>query len=326
MLRVGVIGLGVMGKNHVRVLSSLEGVQLVAVVDKYIDKSSIALNVPIFNTIEELINIGVDYCVVAVPTELHEEVAIKLAENKIHALIEKPLSINKESSLRIISSFNANGVIGAVGHIERYNSALVEAYKRIKDGEIGEIYQIATRRQGPFPTRIADVGVVKDLLTHDIDLTLWLSGSEYESISAYTASKSESLHEDLVSVSGKMKNGIVVSHIVNWLSPQKERKTIITGEKGSLVIDTLMSTITMIENGNFHLDWNDLANFNGVTEGNIIQYSIKNKEPLKSEHESFRDYLNNLDSLIVTLEEAAKNVLVAEVILKSAEDGCSYKI
>jgi predicted dehydrogenase len=315
MLRVGVIGLGTMGKNHVRVLSSLDGVQLVGVVDKYINKDSFTLNVPIFDNIDDLIEVGVDYCVVAVPTEIHEEVAIKLAENKIHALIEKPLSINEESSLRIINSFSINGVVGAVGHIERYNSALVEAYKRIHDGEIGEIYQIATRRQGPFPSRISNIGVVKDLLTHDIDLTLWLSNSEYESISAYTTSKSESMHEDLVSVSGKMKNGIIVNHIVNWLSPQKERKTIITGEKGCLVVDTLVSTITMIENGNFNLDWNDLGNFRGVTEGNTIQYAIKNKEPLKHEHENFRDYLNNLDSYIITLKEALKNVSITDYIL-----------
>ncbi len=79
-------------------------------------------------------------------------------------------------------AFAARGLVGAVGHIERFNPALQELRRRIEAGDLGEVYQIATRRQGPFPARIADVGVVKDLGTHDIDLTAWVAQSGYAAI------------------------------------------------------------------------------------------------------------------------------------------------
>jgi len=314
-LRVAVIGAGSMGKNHVRVLSNLEGVELIAICDKNTNNVLNPNNVPVFDNIQNIIDLKPDYCIIATPTEYHEDIAIELAKNKIHCLIEKPLSFDRKSCQRIIKAFKRNEVIGAVGHIERYNSALIKAKQMMDEGILGEIYQIATRRQSPFPARIADVGVVKDLLIHDIDIVRWLSGSEYANVSAYTTSKSNSNYEDLVSVSGKMENNIVISHIVNWLSPQKERKTIVTGEKGCLIIDTLNSKVTLLENGNFSLDWNDIAGFRGVTAGKIIQFPFDNIEPLLSEHKSFRDIINGCSSDIINLEQGLNNILVAEKIL-----------
>ena len=122
-------------------------------------------------------------------------------------------------------------MVGAVGHIERYNPALQSLRERMANGDLGDIYQIATRRQGPFPARIADVGVVKDLATHDIDLTAWLAQSEYVSVAAQVALRSGRPHEDMVAATGKLANGTITNHLVNWLSPMKERVTVVTGEK-----------------------------------------------------------------------------------------------
>ena len=83
-------------------------------------------------------------------------------------------------------AFEARGLVGAVGHIERYNPALQSLRARLENGELGDVYQVVTRRQGPFPARIADVGVVMDLATHDIDLTAWVTGSDYACVSART--------------------------------------------------------------------------------------------------------------------------------------------
>jgi UDP-N-acetylglucosamine 3-dehydrogenase len=104
------------------------------------------------------------------------------------------------------------------------------------------VYQVVTRRQGPFPARIADVGVVKDLATHDIDLTAWVTQQPYSQVAAQTAYKSGREYEDLVAVTGQLADGTVTSHLVNWLSPFKERVTVITGEKGTFVADTLTPT------------------------------------------------------------------------------------
>ena len=168
-LRAALIGLGAMGKNHARVLKSLPGVDLVAVFDPAVAEGS--LEVPLVSSFEELISLKPDYCVIATPTFTHEELAIKLASKGINIFIEKPISVSADSASRIIAAVTEKGLIGGVGHIERFNAALVEAKRRINLGELGDVYQISTRRLGPFPARITDVGVTIDLATHDIDLT-----------------------------------------------------------------------------------------------------------------------------------------------------------
>ncbi len=127
--------------------------------------------------------------------------------------------------------------------------------RRIANGDLGEIYQITTRRQGPFPGRIADVGVILDLATHDIDLTAWVAQQPFTSVAARTAHRSGRPHEDLVSITGQLADGTVTNHLVNWLSPMKERVTVITGEKGALVADTLSADLTFYENGVIPTEW-----------------------------------------------------------------------
>jgi predicted dehydrogenase len=128
-------------------------------------------NRTVLKTVKELIDTGIDYAMIAAPTAFHEELALELAGAGIHAMVEKPLAIDTQSAEKITAAFKAKGLVGAVGHIERYIQALQQLRMRLEKGELGEVYQIATRRQGPFPARIADVGVIKDLATHDIDLT-----------------------------------------------------------------------------------------------------------------------------------------------------------
>ena len=206
-----------------------------------------------------------------------------------HTLIEKPLATNSAESLRLVDAFEGAGLVNAVGHIERCNPALRALRVRLEQGDLGEIYQVATRRQGPFPNRIADVGVVKDLATHDIDLTAWVIQSPYARVSAHTAHKSGREHEDLISITAQMQDGTVVSHLVNWLSPLKERMTIVTGERGAFVADTLHGDLTFHENGLVATEWDQVSTFRGVTEGNSTRFAIAKPEPLRVQHENFRD-------------------------------------
>ena len=316
-LRAGLVGLGIMGQNHARVLSSLSGVDLVAVADPQGDTRSVLPEHKILSSIEEVIAKGVDYCVVAAPTAFHEEISMKLIDSGIHILIEKPIAHSLDSALRIENAAKNKGIIGAVGHIERFNAALQQARNRIQAGELGEIYQISTRRLGPFPSRIADVGVIMDLATHDIDLTAWLSDSFYKSVSAQSAIRSGREHEDLVAIVAQLSNGIVANHLVNWLSPLKERKTIITGEKGTYVVDTLTSDLTFYANGTISVSQDRIAHFKGVSQGDIHIFAFEKPEPLRREHENFRDAVLGKDAAIVTLSEGAKTVSVAAGALES---------
>ena len=323
-LRAGLVGLGMMGRHHARVLGSLEGVELVAVCDPMGDAHNVAGGRPVFTKVSELIAAGIDYAMVAAPTAFHEELALELAEAGIHALIEKPLAVDTPAAKRIQEAFAAKGLVGAVGHIERYNPALQQLRARLDNGELGAVYQIATRRQGPFPARIADVGVIKDLATHDIDSTAWVARSKFVSVSAQTAHKSGRPHEDMVAAIGKLENGIITNHLVNWLTPFKERLTIVTGERGALVADTLTADLTFFANASVDTEWDSVAAFRGVSEGDVIRYAFSKPEPLRTEHEAFRDAVLGLPGAvdrIVTMEQGLATVAVASAMIDSSKNG-----
>jgi predicted dehydrogenase len=303
-----------MGRNHARVLGELPGVELVGIADPWAHSARPDL----LPSVEALVHLGLDYCVVAVPTHLHEQIGATLADAGVHALVEKPLAHEPESARRLAMAFTSRGLIGAVGHIERFNPALREARRRIEAGELGRILQISTRRQGPFPARIADVGVVKDLATHDIDLTSWVAQSQYVSVSARVAHRSGRDHEDLVSVVGTLADGTITSHVVNWLSPFKERVAVFTGEKGAFVVDTLSADLTFHANGTVLSEWEEIARFRGVSEGDVVRFAIQKPEPLKVEHECMRDAVLGLAADVVTMECGVATVEVAEAILTSA--------
>ncbi len=326
-LRAGLIGLGMMGRHHGRVLSGLEGVDLVAVADASgEDPHHVAKGRPFCTSVEELLEHDLDYCMVAVPTVYHEPVALALAAAGVHAMIEKPLAQDTPAAEKIAKAFEDAGLVGAVGHIERYNPALQQARRRLEEGELGDVYQIVTRRQGPFPARIADVGVVKDLATHDIDLTSWVRQQPFAAVAARVAHRSGREFEDLVSVTGQLADGTVTSHLVNWLSPFKERVTIITGEKGAFVADTLTADLTFHANGSVKTTWFDIARFRGVSEGDVIRYAIPKREPLAVEHENFRDAVLGKDSDIVTLAQGLATVRVAEAVIESARTGATMNL
>ena len=320
-LRAALIGAGMMGKNHARVLSELEGVDFVAVVDELGDPHGIRGGAALLGTLEELSSLDVDFAVVATPTSTHEDIATWLFDSGIHTFIEKPVSTDTSSAQRILESCQKSGLQGAVGHIERFNPAIRELKNRLLEGEIGDVFQIATRRQGSFPARIGDVGVTKDLATHDIDLTMWVSQSDYSHVFAQSAHRSGREHEDMISVSGRLANGIIVNHVVNWLSPMKERVVVVTGDKGTFVADTLTGDLTLHENGAFTVDWESFATFRGVTEGNVTRFAYPKREPLRSELEGFRDAITRNGDDYVSLAEGVRVVEVADAVLTSSETG-----
>lgn len=320
-LRVGLIGLGVMGRSHARVLGAIDGVDLVGVADPVGDPFGAAGAARVVPDVEALIDLGLDYAVVATPTRYHLETGLQLAAAGIPTLIEKPLATDGPSSLKLAEAFESAGLVNGVGHIERCNPALRALRERLDAGELGDIYQVATRRQGPFPNRISDVGVAKDLATHDIDLTAWVMRSSYRSVSARTAHKSGREHEDLISITAVMDDGSVANHLVNWLSPLKERVTVVTGDRGSFVADTLHGDLTFHENGVVTTEWEQVATFRGVTEGNSVRYAIPKPEPLRIEHENFRAAVLGRGSDIVTMREGLATVIVADACIASAREG-----
>ncbi|CAN5528607.1 Gfo/Idh/MocA family oxidoreductase [soil metagenome] len=322
-IRMGVIGLGSMGRHHARVIREVDGLDLVAVADLYGDRHAAARGLDVLSDVDSLISADIEAAVVAVPTHLHEQVALALAAAGVHAIVEKPIAASADSGRRVAQAYTSAGLTGCVGYVERCNPALLEMRRRIEAGELGELYQIATSRQGPFPARIADVGVVKDLATHDIDLAAWIAQSPYAVVSGQVTHRSGREHEDMVVVSGRLASGVIVTHTVNWLSPMKVRTTVATGEKGALVADTVASDLTFYANGDVTSDWEQAAAFRGVSEGDAIRYAIAKREPLRVEQENFRDLLRGVPGAgakTVSMADGVHTLDVVEAVLASARE------
>ncbi|MEE6273020.1 Gfo/Idh/MocA family protein [Georgenia wangjunii] len=325
-LRAGLIGIGSMGRHHARVIRETEGMDLVAIADPGGDKFAVAKDLEVLPDVEALIAAGIDTAMVAVPTIYHEEVALKLAAAGVHTMVEKPIAADAAAGQRVADAFTDAGLVGAVGYVERCNPAILELRRRIAEGELGQVFQILTRRQGPFPARIADVGVVKDLATHDIDLTSFVAGSPYSSVYARVTHRTGREHEDMVVATGELANGVIVNHVVNWLSPMKERLTVVTGERGAFVADTMTADLTFYANGTIPTEWERVAAFRGVSEGDVVRYALAKREPLRVEQENFRDAVLGKDATIVTMTEGVHTLNVVEACLESGRTGRTVNV
>jgi UDP-N-acetylglucosamine 3-dehydrogenase len=307
-LRAGVLGLGEMGRHHARVLSQLEGVTLVGVADPQGDRFGCAKGLDCLEDLDQLLTVGLDLCVVAVPTAEHEAMGLQLAEAGVHTLIEKPLAENRVAARRLAEAFEAARLVGCVGHIERYNPALQSLRARLEAGELGALYQVATRRQGPFPQRIYDVGAVKDLAIHDLDVTAWVAGAPFASISARTAHIRGTMHEDLVAAIGLLADGTITNHLVNWVTPRRERITTVTGERGCFVADTLTGDLTF------------------YTHESVVNYEISALEPLEGQLAAFRDAVRDGSGKIVSMREGLAALEVAQACIDSAAKGVTVDV
>lgn len=328
-LRGAVLGLGMMGRHHARLLQASPRVEFAGAVDPGGDRfSSVVDSALLFATVEELLAAGpLDFGIVAVPTDEHLTATRQLVAGGASVLIEKPLAGTSEQAAAVIEAVRAAGVRGAVGHVERFNPAFLEMRRRMSDGQVGEIFLIATERLGPFPDRVRDVGVVKDLATHDLDLVRWLAGSSIETVAAQTAHRMGRDHEDLVAVTGRLENGTVFNSMVNWVTPTKVRRTRVVGERGMLLADTLTSDLTFFENGLVASEWQDTQALRGVSEGDSTRYAIARREPLLVELEAFCDLVAGDDSApVVSLEDGLATVRCAEAVLDSAGRGSAVEV
>jgi UDP-N-acetylglucosamine 3-dehydrogenase len=280
----------------------------------------------VFDTVDELLAApggAPDFAVVAVPTEEHLPAVRTLAAAGVHVLVEKPLAATADESREIIDIVRNAGLHGAVGHVERCNPALLELRKRVGEGQLGEVFLVATERVGPFPDRVRDVGVVKDLATHDLDLVRWLGGGRVERVAAQTQHRMGREHEDLVLVTGQLEGGVAFNSVVDWLTPMKVRRTRILGERGMLVADTLRADLMFYENADTSTQgWPAMQALRGVAEGDMTRYALSRREPLEVELQAFCALIRGEEgALVVTLEEGLETVAVAEAVLASAASG-----
>lgn len=318
-IRVGLVGFGAMGRNHFRTLKTLESVNLVGVLDVPGNEALERTGERYFTDFESFIEAKPEAVIVATPTHSHSELAKKFAAADVHTLLEKPIAPSLEQATEIANAFKQKGLVGAVGHIERFNPAMQNLKTRASEGDIGEIIQITSSRQGPYPARIADVGVCLDLASHDIDSTMWVSQSKYKTIASSMRKLSNTGFEDLLVSVGELENGVIFNHIVNWASPFKERQFRVLGTRGSLIADTLTGDLHLHKNGEARTEnqWDLLANFRGISEGDLIRFAYPKIEPLRTEILGFLEAVRSGDaSNIVSMQEALEVIKVTSRILE----------
>ncbi len=319
--KVGLFGFGVMGRNHARTLSSLPQFEVVGVFDPFEKRAIQDAGYRYLDSLDRLPHDeDLDFAVVAAPTSLHLELGTALAQRGIPTLMEKPVAASLEDSREIEALFATNETSCFVGHIERFNPALSLAKTKIDSGLIGDVLQISTFRQGPLAGRISDVGVVFDLLSHDVDTTLWTSSSEYSFLTGISSIHSNSTHEDGIEVIGRLANGTVVTHSANRISPTKRRQTFFWGSKGLLLADSLRSELTFFENGNARFpEWTPANVFQGMSLGDATMFQLTQVEPLALQHTSVLKWLDHGDrGDLCTIGEGVAVVEVLEKVQASS--------
>lgn len=324
-VRVAVIGIGSMGRHHVRVYSELDGVEVVGIADLAVDVCTPLArryNCPAYSDYRKLLDEQrPDAVSIAVPTAHHLEVACEAAQRGIHVLIEKPIAHTIQHAREIIDICKKNGVVLAIGHVERFNPSVRAVKERIVSGELGKVFHIEARRQGPFPDRVRDVGVAVDLAVHDIDVMRYITGSEVTRVYAEIDNHVHADHEDSLSAVLRFSNGAAGTLAVSWLSPTKMRELLVTGERGMFRVDYLTQDLFFFENATLaDSGWDTLQVLRGVSEGKMVRYAINKREPLRSELEAFLESVRGGESSIVSGSDGLEALKIALALVTSGRE------
>lgn len=325
MIRAAVIGVGSIGRHHVRIYNQLDDVQLVAVADTDEGRrSAIArrYKVTAYANYQELFDQEqVDVVSVAVPTVNHREVSLCAIDHGVHVLVEKPIAATVEEADEMIRRAQASGLTLTVGHVERFNPALVELKRRLDAGELGHVFQLHGSRLSPFPAYIRDVGVVMDLATHELDIMRYLVGGEVEKVYAETERNVHHKFEDMLSGIIRFENGVMGVLDINWLTPTKVRELRITGARGMFLVDYLKQDLYFYENSQAPSPWDAMALFRGVGEGNVMKLTLNKVEPLEAEIRAFLQAVVGAATPAVTGLDALYALALVQLLLASAEQG-----
>ena len=297
-LRIGVIGVGVMGSNHARVLADIPGVNLVGIVDpdpKQRGRVASALGCETFGSVEALIRSGVDAVTIAAPTHLHRDIAIECASRGVHILVEKPIASTIEEGRAIVAACRRAGVTLMAGHVERFNPAVESIKRAIKDQHI---LSIAITRVGPFPPRMSNVGVVIDLAVHDIDLIRWFTDSEIVEIQPQTSS-AVAEREDIALLQFRTASGVLAHINTNWLTPFTARNIHIATRDKYLMADLLTLQVT------------ECFGFQPDGSYSMRHLSVGYAEPLRAELVAFINAVRSGEAPAVTGEEGVASLEIA---------------
>jgi UDP-N-acetylglucosamine 3-dehydrogenase len=305
-LRVGVVGVGVMGSNHARVLAELPGVEFVGVADPdRIQAHSVAqaLGCAEYPDFASLLDTGVEAVTIAAPTHIHQEIALACIARGVHVLVEKPIASTIEEGRAIVAAARRARVTLMVGHVERFNPA-VQAIKDALRGE--DILSIAITRVGPFPPRMSNVGVVIDLAVHDIDLIRWFTDSEIIEVQPQLSS-AVAEREDIALLQFRTASGVLAHINTNWLTPFKARDVQVATRRKYVMADLLTRQVT------------ECFGFQPDGAYSMRHLPVGHAEPLRAEIAAFVAAVRSGTTPAVTGEEGVASLEIAMRCLRPAQ-------
>lgn len=300
-MRVGVIGAGIMGENHIRTYSQMPGVELVGIAD--LDKKRVESIANKYSTIpytdyRVLLQQDLDAVSVVVPTMLHRNVALDVIRSETNLLVEKPIADSVKNAEDIIAAASMKNLKLMIGHIERFNPAVIKMKEIIQSNELGKIVSISTRRFGPYNPRIRDVGVILDIGVHDVDIISYLYNGKVTEVYA-VAGKEIHAFEDHASILMRFSGDRAGVVETNWLTPHKTRNFTVIGTEGVGYGDYIAQKVYIHDK-----DW-------------IKEAKIDNKEPLRNELENFIEVCHNGGEPLSTGEDGLHALQVAMAAIDS---------
>ncbi|MBN1385324.1 MAG: Gfo/Idh/MocA family oxidoreductase [Elusimicrobia bacterium] len=303
-MKIAVVGIGSLGQHHARVYSQIDGIELFGICDidkKRADKIAGKLNTQTFTDYKELLG-RVHAVSIVVPTPLHYQVAKDFLEANIHCLVEKPISNTVAHAEELSNIANKKNLVLQIGHIERFNAAVHEAQKHIKLPKF-----IEAQRLGPYDPRTSHIGVVMDLMIHDIDIVLTLVNSKIIQMDVIGA-KVLSKNEDIANVRLKFENGCVANISASRVSMQKFRKIRIFQDDAYISLDYAGQDLKIYKKKSKIVS--------SMSDIEIIKPKVKTHEPLRKELEHFINCIKTGHSPLVTGEHGRDALEVAIEILQ----------
>jgi|SRR3989304_4426855 len=328
-INVGIIGTGIMGGYHAKVYSNMHKMGMVnfigiadidgnrakEVADKYGCKS--------YANHIDLIESDIDAISICVPTSMHKVITLDCIARRIRGvLVEKPIADNLDDALEIVNGAKRMGVKLLIGHVERFNPAVLKMKEIIDSGKLGQVISISAKRVGPLPPRVKDVGIIVDLAVHDIDIISYLYGKEETKgrvmslypIDIYAIDgnikgvKRDDLLEDRASIMMKFDDGRVGIIETNWLTPHTIRKLDIVGLERVAYVDYTGQTISI--------------------HGREMVEEIKfvKEEPLMRELTHFINIIKNNEEELVTGDDGIQALRVALAAKESYKTGNVVKL
>ena len=311
-LNLAVVGVGFWGRNHVRVLDEIPGAEVIAVCD---------INPQIAEAVAEKFGVKaytdslkmyreekIDAATICVWSKSLDSEALKAIKMGKHVLVEKPMASSTRQARRILDLVQEKKSHLSVGFIERFNPGVRRVKEAVENGDIGTLVSATVKRVSKWPERIGDIGVVKDTAIHDIDITRYIFAEDPIAVYAKAGNLRHKEFDDYAQIMLSFSGGKTAFIEVNWLTPYKVRRLIITGSEAIISLDYITQEVTI------------------ETAGQTLTPRQEWEEPLKLELQNFVECILEDKEPLVTGLDGLKALEIAEAALKSASNGSMIKL